>query len=89
MKEHERSLSAGTSDIAATTNPVENPGTQSMENLSSIDYLNTIKTQIDHILVDNMLKEDICRSVPWGLNDVKKALMSVLDSTFESQFGNF
>ena len=60
-----------------------------MDNVTSREYLNAIKTEIDTRNLEILVQEDIRPSVAWDLNDVKKALMAVSNNTFENQFGIF
>lgn len=58
----------------------------SFDNLASTDYLNLI-AQSAAENTDKMGQEDVRPSMPFTLNDVKKALMCLSDRSFEAQFG--
>ncbi len=62
----------------------DSPLKNSMDNFASLDYLNMIEK--DHNEADN--NEAILASVPWTLNEIKKALSCATTSSFEAQFGN-
>ncbi|KAJ3361688.1 hypothetical protein HDU91_003797, partial [Kappamyces sp. JEL0680] len=59
---------------------------QSLDNMVSVDYLNLINT--DQEDSDKLLLDEVRPSLPWTLNDVKKALMCVTSTSFEAQFGD-
>ena len=62
---------------------------QSLDNLTSRDYLDIINAQVEVQVIDKLVLEDIRPSVPWNLNDTKKGLMCINDDSFDDQFGKF
>ena len=58
--------------------------------LISRDYLNVIDQKIKKEQIEkNLLSHQIHNSLPWNLNDMKRALLCVTSESFEAQFGTF